>query len=80
LRTKTSARRSACASQLKTTLSGLTGIERLRFRVSLAYTRDAYVPYTPLIRGPQAPGEPVLLFPTIARIQGFFGLQHDIGS
>jgi hypothetical protein len=49
-------------------------------RLSLAYTHDAYMPYTPLNPGTQASGEPVLLFPTITRLQGFVGLQYDIGS
>jgi hypothetical protein len=62
---------------LKTTLSGPTGVPGLRFRASLGYVHNPYLPYTPLTPGSQAPGERPLLFPVVSRLQGFLGLQYD---
>jgi outer membrane receptor protein involved in Fe transport len=59
---------------LRTTLSGPTGIPSLRFRASLTYVRNSYLPYS------VTTAEPLVLFPVGSRLYGFVGLQFDIGS
>jgi outer membrane receptor protein involved in Fe transport len=63
---------------LRTTLTGPTGIAGLRFRASLSYVHNPYVPYTALLPETQAPGETPLRFPVITRLHGFLGLQYDV--
>lgn len=62
---------------LKTALTGPTGIQGLRFRASLTYVQNPYLRHSAVSFATQAPGEPRLLYPVITRLQGFFGLQYD---
>jgi outer membrane receptor protein involved in Fe transport len=59
---------------LKTTLSGPTGISGLGFRASLTYVHSSYLPYS------VSPVEPLVLFPVSSRLFGFLGLQYDFGA
>jgi outer membrane receptor for ferrienterochelin and colicins len=59
---------------LRTTLSGPTGIPGLSFRASLTYVRKSYLPYS------VTPTDPLVLFPVTSRLYGFVGLQYDLGS
>ena len=59
---------------LRTTLSGPTGISGLRFRTSLSYVHNPFLPYS------VSPSDPLVLFPVSSRLYGFLGLQYDFGS
>jgi outer membrane receptor for ferrienterochelin and colicins len=59
---------------LRTTLSGPTGIAHLGFRASLTYVHNSSLPYS------VTPTEPLLLFPVSSRLYGFVGLQYDFES
>jgi outer membrane receptor protein involved in Fe transport len=59
---------------VRTTLSGPTGISNLQFRASLTYVHNSVLPYS------VTPSDPLLLFPVSSRLYGFVGLQYDFGS
>jgi outer membrane receptor for ferrienterochelin and colicins len=59
---------------LRTTLSGPTGISSLSFRASLTYVRKAWLPYS------VTPTPPLVPFPVSSRLYGFVGLQYDFDS
>jgi len=59
---------------LRTTLSGPTGISGLRFRASLSYVHNPFLPFSVV------PFDPLVLFPVSSRLYGFVGLQYDFGS
>jgi len=55
---------------LRTTLSGPTGVSDLSFRASLTYVSHSTLPYS------VAP-DPLVLIPVISRLYGFIGFQYD---
>jgi outer membrane receptor for ferrienterochelin and colicins len=59
---------------LRTTLSGPTGISNLRFRASFTYVHNPFLPYSVTTT------DPLVLFPVTSRLYGFVGLQYDFGS
>jgi len=59
---------------VRTTLSGPTGISSLRFRTSLTYVHNPFLPYSVTTT------DPLVLFPVTSRLYGFVGLQYDFGS
>jgi outer membrane receptor for ferrienterochelin and colicins len=59
---------------LRTTVSGPTGIPSLSFRASLTYVRKAWLPYS------VTPTPPLVPFPVNSRLYGFVGLQYDFES
>jgi outer membrane receptor for ferrienterochelin and colicins len=59
---------------LRTTLSGPTGISNLQFRASMTYVHNSFLPYS------VTPTEPLVLFPVASRLYGFVGLQLDLES
>jgi hypothetical protein len=59
---------------LRTTVSGPTGISSLQFRASITYVHNSVLPYS------VTPTEPLVLFPVSSRLYGFVGLQFDLGS
>jgi outer membrane receptor for ferrienterochelin and colicins len=59
---------------LRTTVSGPTGVTGLCFRTSLTYVHEPYLPYS------VSPTEPLVLFPVSSRLYGFVGLQYDLES
>jgi outer membrane receptor for ferrienterochelin and colicins len=59
---------------LRTTVSGPTGISSLQFRASLTYVHNPLLPYS------VTPAEPLVVFPVSSRLYGFVGLQYDLES
>jgi outer membrane receptor for ferrienterochelin and colicins len=59
---------------LRTTMSGPTGISGLQFRTSLTYVHRSRLPYS------VSPADPLVLFPVSSRLYGFVGLQYDLES
>ncbi|MEO8183382.1 MAG: TonB-dependent receptor [Deltaproteobacteria bacterium] len=63
---------------LRTTVSGPTGLSGLQFRASLTYVLNRSLPYTVAAPGTGAPGEGPLLIPVASQLYGFVGLQYDL--
>jgi hypothetical protein len=56
---------------LRTTLSGPTGIAGLKFRASLTYVLNPLLPYS------LTWGEQLTVIPVVSRLYGFVGLEYD---